>query len=253
MKLRKIFALFLVLTSALSLFAPKSAMAANSKNVAVPSRITIGQGLTATVDYMVTAKLVNIAPRWTSSNVKVVSVSQKGVIAAHKSGTATITVKVGKHLAKCKVTVDKSQSVNIDNALTRISNANKAAAPATVSVQDVLKILNQYRTSASASALAWDEDLAAAANRRAQEISILFDHTRPDGSACYTVSSKVKGENIAWCNYPRASGYEMATDAMNLWLNSPRHKDNMLNGAFRTLGVGYFNNNGKHYWVQLFG
>ena len=40
-----------------------------------------------------------------SSNKKVATVSAKGVIAANKKGTATITVKSGKKSVKCKVTV----------------------------------------------------------------------------------------------------------------------------------------------------
>ena len=40
-----------------------------------------------------------------SSNKKVATVSAKGVIAAKKKGTATITVKSGKKSVKCKVTV----------------------------------------------------------------------------------------------------------------------------------------------------
>ena len=45
---------------------------------------------------------------WSSSNKKVATVNKKGVVTGKKTGTATITAKVGKKKFKCKVTVKKA-------------------------------------------------------------------------------------------------------------------------------------------------
>jgi len=42
---------------------------------------------------------------WSSSNKKVATVNKKGIVTGKKTGTATITAKVGKKKFKCKVTV----------------------------------------------------------------------------------------------------------------------------------------------------
>lgn len=46
--------------------------------------------------------------KWTTSNKKIATVSKKGVVKAVKVGKATITAKVGKKKATCKVTVQAS-------------------------------------------------------------------------------------------------------------------------------------------------
>ena len=73
-----------------------------------------------------------------------------------------------------------------------------------------------------------------------------FDHTRPDGTICFTICSKMHGENIA-------CGMTSASDAMNRWMNSEGHKANILYGNFKSIGIGCFKNGNVYYWVQNFG
>ena len=61
------------------------------------------------------------------------------------------------------------------------------------------------------------------------------------------------GENIA-------AGYASPEDVMDGWMNSQGHRANILNCAFRDIGVGYVylaNDTGqvnyRHYWTQDFG
>jgi hypothetical protein len=56
-----------------------------------------------------------------------------------------------------------------------------------------------------------------------------------------------------------ATGNSTLEQAMQSWMNSPGHRDNILNPQFRELGVGYYflaNNTGtvnyKHYWTLGF-
>lgn len=98
--------------------------------------------------------------------------------------------------------------------------------------------------------LVLDNDLLLASTVRSEEITRLFNHTRPDGSKYFSLSSKINGENIA-------AGQTTPQQVMKSWMNSELHKANILNPNFKTIGIGYFKlkNDSKryiHYWVQIF-
>ena len=81
---------------------------------------------------------------------------------------------------------------------------------------------------------------------RAAETEVSFSHTRPNGEDCFTASDKMYGENIAW-------GYSTPRDVMKGWMTSPGHKTNILNGGYRTIGIGCLVTKKGTYWVQCFG
>lgn len=115
---------------------------------------------------------------------------------------------------------------------------------------EVLDIVNQNRAKLGLSALTMDKDLMAAAMQRAAECSIYYDHTRPDGTSCFTaIPSKMAfgyhGENVA-------VGYTTADAVMNGWMNSSGHKANILGTNFTSIGIGCFYQDGVIYWAQLF-
>ena len=115
------------------------------------------------------------------------------------------------------------------------------------SVERVWELTNYYRSQYGAGTLTLDSTLCDAAATRAREIASYFSHTRPDGSQWYTVSSLAHGENIIM-------GTGMDADrAMTDWMNSQGHRDNILDGSYGTLGVGYYQSGREIYWVQLFG
>lgn len=61
----------------------------------------------------------------------------------------------------------------------------------------IVDLVNAERKKAGLGSVAMDASLTESAMQRATEISLDFDHTRPDGSSFSTVSSKAWGENIA--------------------------------------------------------
>lgn len=112
---------------------------------------------------------------------------------------------------------------------------------------DVVDIVNQERAKLGRAPLTMDRDLMEAAMQRAAECVVSFSHTRPNGTTCFTISSKAMGENIA-------AGNVTAAATMEQWMNSDGHRENLLRSNWSSIGVGAFRaQNGSTYWVQLFG
>ena len=112
--------------------------------------------------------------------------------------------------------------------------------------KSVVDLVNQERSKAGLEPLVLDEELTNAAVQRAAETALLFDHTRPDGEDCSTVSDKLAGENIA-------AGSDTPQEVMEQWMNSSGHKANILTPGYRSIGVGCFEFGAVTYWVQIFG
>ena len=110
----------------------------------------------------------------------------------------------------------------------------------------VLDLVNEERAKVGAVPLTMDADLLEAAMQRAAECSVQFDHNRPNGQSCFSISSKMQGENIA-------AGYQSAAAAMTGWMNSQGHRENLLNSDYRSVGIGCVCVDGRWYWTQCFG
>lgn len=139
----------------------------------------------------------------------------------------------------------------------------------TASARSMLPMINDWRTSGDAwyyktdgsvyncgvlQALSYDYDLEQIAIQRAFEISVSFDHTRPNGETCWTCTYNGKGSNGECI----AAGPSTAAGAFELWqeTNQPYagqgHRRLMLNSGFRAIGIAHIEYNGMHYWVQEF-
>lgn len=120
--------------------------------------------------------------------------------------------------------------------------------------QALLTAVNNHRQSKGLAPLSLAGGAAAeAAAIRAQEISIKFDHVRPDGSNPFDllkqlgVNYRAAGENIA------ASSSSYSVDQiLQLWLNSDGHRKNIESTMFSSMAIGIYEINGYKYWVQLF-
>ena len=121
--------------------------------------------------------------------------------------------------------------------------------------QRMVELVNEERAKAGLSPLKTNDQIAAAAQTRAEELADSYSHTRPDGRSCFTalkdagISYGHAGENIAY----GGSGQEYILAA---WMESPGHRDNILNENFTTIGVGcHLERHGLvsgYDWVQLF-
>ena len=107
-----------------------------------------------------------------------------------------------------------------------------------------LCLLNHERTARGLAPLSTQPDLEAAAQAYSQAMVAqrFFAHVSPGGQtlserlAGYAGSARewVTGENLAWGEGALASPSAIVRG----WMNSPSHRDNILNGKFREIGVG---------------
>ena len=111
---------------------------------------------------------------------------------------------------------------------------------------EVLERTNQERTKRGKSALVMDKTLLQASMLRAAECAVLFDHTRPNGEDCFTICDKIYAENLA-------CGQESPEEVVGDWVKSSGHRTNMLNGDYKSIGIGCFEYDDTLYWVQSFG
>lgn len=128
--------------------------------------------------------------------------------------------------------------------------------PAGYLASQVFELVNQVRKEQGdlpvARNSALDQAAAGWSSRMATEG--FFAHVGPDGSspsqrmvAAGYRPAHTWGENIA-------AGYRTAQAVMNAWMNSPGHRANILNPAFKDIGIGVAQG-GTYgiYWTQDFG
>ena len=130
-----------------------------------------------------------------------------------------------------------------------IALAGAAASTNTAGeAQATLALVNNQRAAGGLGGLVWNEALAAAAQVRAQECQEKFSPQRPNGTDWWTVNSAIMyGENLA-------KNYFNADSVVQAWMDSPTHRENIMNGKFSTVGVAaYQAPDGAWYWAQAFG
>lgn len=114
-------------------------------------------------------------------------------------------------------------------------------------VENFIDNVNNIRAKYGLSALSSSTELDYSSNIRSNEIKDYFSHKRPDGSdydTVITTNPMCSGENIA-------SGYNSIDDVMEGWMNSPGHRNNILNSRYRYVSVTSVTYNGATYWDML--
>ncbi|MCX4745495.1 sigma-70 family RNA polymerase sigma factor [Kitasatospora sp. NBC_01287] len=134
--------------------------------------------------------------------------------------------------------------------------APRGGTSATVAgyAQQVLDLVNAQRAQNGCGPLTANSKLQAAAQGQSDDMAArhFFDHTNPDGAdpqqridkAGYQWSSW--GENIA-------QGQADPAAVMDSWMNSSGHRANILNCAFKEIGVGIHLGPNGPWWTQDFG
>ncbi|MBE5827548.1 MAG: CAP domain-containing protein [Butyrivibrio sp.] len=136
----------------------------------------------------------------------------------------------------------------IDDEAIALAGSAASSQAALDACTAVFNLMNQQRSARGLSTLTWSDALTSAAQVRANEIVTSFSHTRPNGSAFWTVDSNVQyGENLAKL-------YQSADSVYTAWMNSPTHAANIMDSGYKTVGIAVCQTgDGSWYWAQEFG
>lgn len=124
--------------------------------------------------------------------------------------------------------------------------------------KQVFALLNSQRSAKGLTALEWNDDVARIARMHSENMAKykFFSHTGLDGTMvndradlCGVNKWKAIGENIA---YNR--GYEKPAEfAVERWMQSNSHRENILNNRWKESAVGVaLSNDGAVYFTQVF-
>jgi len=131
---------------------------------------------------------------------------------------------------------------------------------ADISAQRVLALTNEVRQQYSLPIVQEDSLLDKAAQEKAQDMlkNKYFDHFSPTGiSPWYWIDKS--GYDYYYAGENLAMNFLDSEEVINGWLNSPSHKENLLNKDYKDIGIavlsGDFNNEGinRILVVQMFG
>ena len=177
-----------------------------------------------------------------------------------EAGRRTITAQAVAYIGRSNDSGgDAASSENSAENRSRIaseSEANKAAAFELE--RKVLELINAQRAAKGLSPLAWSEDLGKIARLHSENMARykFFSHVGRDGrsiddraDAAGVSKWRAIGENIA---YNR--GFENPAEfALQGWLKSASHRENLLSNRWRETGVGVgLAADGTFYFTQVF-
>ncbi|MGD1854578.1 MAG: CAP domain-containing protein [Leptolyngbyaceae cyanobacterium] len=130
--------------------------------------------------------------------------------------------------------------------------------------QNLIDETNQVRHAHGVGLLKFSYKLGQAAQGHTEDMAArdYFAHHSPDGLS--TIASRINatGYKFSLAAENLAAGYYSATDVVTDWLNSPGHRENLLNPEFTDVGFGLFFDTVpgvapqvtfENYWAQEFG
>jgi len=108
-----------------------------------------------------------------------------------------------------------------------------------ISIQEVVNLTNKKRSDAGLSTLTLNQTLSNAAYVKGVDMinKDYWAHVSPDGTQPWSFF-KNAGYKYRYAGENLARDFSNATDAVNAWMNSPTHRDNMLNPKYKEIGIG---------------
>ena len=151
-----------------------------------------------------------------------------------------------------------SENKNGSTTVTTQNNANStnktdvASSPSELE-KELLTLINQKRAAYGLSKLSFDTALQKTARAKAEDLvaNNYFSHNSPtygtpfEMMQSFGVTYRTAGENIA--------GNSTLEGAVNAWMNSEGHRENILNNAYNLTGIGVVKSDTYGYvMVQMF-
>lgn len=153
---------------------------------------------------------------------------------------------------------NNAAAVPVRLAAARVAPAPAAVASATSSERRVFELINEERRARGRRPLAWDGELTRMARYHSQNMARqdFFSHVDRDG---LDMSGRaqllgVKGWRALAENVAYNQGYDDPESfAVERWMISHKHRDNILNGEFTHAGLGVARaSDGRVYFTQVF-
>ncbi|MFB4419585.1 sigma-70 family RNA polymerase sigma factor [Streptomyces sp. QL37] len=143
---------------------------------------------------------------------------------------------------------------------TRTPSSEPAPAPAPKAssapsvAEEVIALVNNERAKEGCSPVSGNSLLAKAASDHSADMVArdYFSHTSPDGT---DPGARITAAGYRWSTYGEniAKGQPTAAAVMDSWMNSSGHRANILNCAFKEIGIGREDSSGGPVWTQNFG
>jgi uncharacterized protein YkwD len=133
-----------------------------------------------------------------------------------------------------------------------------AELPSATDEYRIFNLINQERTRARLAPFEWDDQLAAVARNYSAQMARerFFDHTDRSGNSVNDRADRAGvshwrriGENLFMC----AGIRDISSFAVDQWMNSPGHRNNILDRKFNATGIGIARaRNGQIYVTEVF-
>ncbi len=119
--------------------------------------------------------------------------------------------------------------------------------------QRVLELVNVERTANGLSALKMHSELSKVAYEKSRDLAIYdyFAHTSLNYGSPFDIMQQF-GISYGYAGENIAMGHKTPEAVVKAWMESPGHRQNILNVDFRNIGIGVYNDNGTIYWTQMF-
>ncbi|MFI2506945.1 CAP domain-containing protein [Streptomyces sp. NPDC018972] len=197
-----------------------------------------------------TSRPTTAAPKPTTPAPKPTTAAPKPTTAAPKPTTAA--PKPTTAAPKPTTTAPKPTTPAPKPTATAPSPAAPGGASASGAVAKVVELVNAERAKAGCSPVKVNATLTKAAQDHSEDMasSGTMSHTGSDGSS---PGDRITRAGYSWSTYGEnvAHGYSTPEQVMTGWMNSPGHKENILNCGFKEIGVGLAQPGS--YWTQDFG
>lgn len=174
-------------------------------------------------------------------------------------------VKSGTYFVQVSNTGQGGNSYRFNLVETSTSPTSSTTSSSSTSessiVNQIVSLTNSFRQQNGLAPLSLNYRLSSAAQTHTQNMAFqdFVSHTGVDGS---TVGQRVSATGYKWSLVAEniAAGYQTATDVVQGWIDSPGHRENLLNPDVTEIGVGYYflagdagNAIWNYYWTQVLG
>ncbi|MFF8477049.1 CAP domain-containing protein [Streptomyces sp. NPDC015414] len=167
-------------------------------------------------------------------------------------GTPRPTATTPRTAPKPATTAPRTTPSPTAPAATTAPSTPKPAATASGVTARIVELVNAERGKVGCSPLTLNATLTKAAQEHSADMAAHqnMSHTGSDGSS---PGDRITGAGYSWSSYGEnvAYGYSTAEEVMAGWMASPGHRANILNCAFKEIGVGLAQPDS--YWTQDFG